>query len=92
MNRESAQSELKTTLSPMGFTLRIWSGRRFGWLEAGFLAVVIIALVMRLWELGGRTAHYDEAIHLHFSWKLAESGGAFLGWPWICGTDDLHCP
>ena len=76
----------------MGFTLRIWGGRRFGWLEAGFLAVVIIALVMRLWELGGRTAHYDEAIHLHFSWKLAESGGAFLGWPWIFGTDYLHSP
>lgn len=92
MNRESAQSELKTTLSPMGFTLRIWGGRRFGWLEAGFLAVVIIALVMRLWELGGRTAHYDEAIHLHFSWKLAESGGAFLGWPWIFGTDYFHSP
>lgn len=39
--------------------------RRFGWLEWAILALVIVALVMRLWELAGRTMHYDEAIHLH---------------------------
>ncbi|MBT99044.1 MAG: hypothetical protein CL902_10515 [Dehalococcoidia bacterium] len=92
MNGESAPGGLKTALSPMGLARRMWGGRRFGWLEAGFLVVVIIALVMRLWELGGRTAHYDEAIHIHFSWKLAESDGASLGWPWIFGTDYIHSP
>lgn len=71
---------------------RLWPGRTFGWFEAGFLAVVVIALVMRLWELGGRTVHYDEAIHLHFAWRLTESNGAFLGWPWVFGTDYIHSP
>jgi len=71
---------------------RLWAGRTFGPLEAIFLAVIVVALVMRLWELGGRTVHYDEAIHLHFSWRLAESDGAFLGWPWIFGTDYIHSP
>lgn len=47
---------------------------------------------MRLWELGGRTVHYDEAIHLHFAWRLSESDGAFLGWPWIFGSNYIHSP
>ena len=92
MNSESARGGLKTVLLPRGLAQRMWGGRRFGWLEAAFLVVVVVALVMRLWELGGRTAHYDEAIHIHFSWKLAESDGAFLGWPWIFGTDYIHSP
>ena len=79
-------------LMPGRFVSRLWSGRRFGLLEAGFLLVIIVALAMRLWELGGRTIHYDEAIHLHFAWRLSESSGAFLGWPWIFGTDYIHSP
>jgi len=45
-------------LMPGRFVSRLWSGRRFGLLEAGFLLVIIVALAMRLWELGGRTIHY----------------------------------
>lgn len=66
-----------------------WRGR-FGWFEASFLAVIAVALGLRLWELGGRTMHYDEAIHLHFAFKLANSPGAALGWPWIFGVDYVH--
>ena len=58
--------------------------------EAAFLAVIILALGLRLFELSGRTMHYDEAIHLHFSFKLANSPGVALGWPWIFGTDYFH--
>ena len=64
--------------------------RRFGWFEASFLTVIAVALGLRLWELGGRTMHYDEAIHLHFAFKLANSPGAALGWPWIFGADYVH--
>ena len=63
---------------------------RFGWFEASFLTVIAVALGLRLWELGGRTMHYDEAIHLHFAFKLANSPGAALGWPWIFGADYVH--
>ena len=49
-----------------------------------------VALGMRLFELSGRTMHYDEAIHLHYSFKLANSPGAAIGWPWIFGTDYFH--
>ena len=60
------------------------------WYEAAFLALMVIALGLRLFELSGRTMHYDEAIHLHFSFKLANSPGGALGWPWIFGTEYFH--
>ncbi len=92
MNAERGAARVKSALSLEKLASRLWAGRTFGRLEAGFLAVVIVALVMRLWELGGRTMHYDEAIHLHFAWRLAESGGGFLGWPWLFGADYIHSP
>ncbi len=67
-----------------------WSGRRLGWLEVCFLVLVALALLMRLWELGGRTMHYDEAIHVHYAWKLVNSPGLSGGWPWIFGSDYIH--
>ena len=66
------------------------STRRWGWLEIAFLAVMVAGLGLRLFELSGRPMHYDEAIHLHYGWKLANSAGALLGWPWIFGTDYIH--
>ena len=56
----------------------------FGWLEWTILAIAIVAAGMRLWELDGRTMHYDEAIHLHFAWKLAQ-GVEFIHSPWMHG-------
>ena len=75
-----------------GRVSRLWAGRSFGWLEAGFLAIVLAALVMRLFDLGERTMHYDEAIHVHYSWRLLNSDGALWGWPWIFGRDYIHSP
>ena len=63
---------------------------RWGWYETAFLAVIVAALGLRLFELSGRPMHYDEAIHLHYGWKLANSPGSLFGWPWIFGTDYLH--
>ena len=62
---------------------------RFGRLEWIFLIVVLIAAAMRLWELDGRTMHYDEAIHLHFSWKLAQ-GMEFVHSPWMHGPFQIE--
>ena len=55
-----------------------------GWVEAGFLAIMLVALVLRLWDLGARTMHYDEAIHLQAAWRLAEGHG-FEHSPWMHG-------
>ena len=77
--------------SVTGWPSALWEALlRCGWLEASFFAVMVVALGLRLFELSGRTMHYDEAIHLHFSFKLANSAGGALGWPWIFGTDYFH--
>ena len=68
---------------------RFWSGWRFGWLEAAFLALALLALGMRLWELNGRAMHYDEAIHLHFSWVLYRLEG-FIHSPWMHGPFQIE--
>ncbi len=69
-----------------------WPGRGFLYLAttvegrylAGFMAITIVALALRLWELTGRTMHYDEAIHLYYSWRLSNLDG-FVHSPWMHG-------
>ena len=63
-----------------GFTVTVY----LGWVELGFLALLAIALGLRLWGLEGRAIHYDEAIHLQAAWRLAE-GHEFLHSPWMHG-------
>ena len=55
-----------------------------GRLEWGFVLIAAVAAALRLWELDGRVMHYDEAIHLHYAWKLAR-GVEFLHSPWMHG-------
>ena len=53
-----------------------WSAwRRLEWQTWVFLAIVVVALGTRLWDLGGRTLHYDEILHAHYSWRFAEGLG-----------------
>lgn len=76
---QTARSHVSTRLWPL--QLR-WP--RFGWLELAFVLIALVAAGMRLWELDGRVMHYDEAIHLHYAWKLAR-GVEFLHSPWMHG-------
>ena len=62
---------------------------RIGWLEAAFIVLVLAALALRLWELDGRTMHYDEAIHVHFSWKLFKGEG-YVHSPWMHGPFQIE--
>ena len=57
---------------------------RLGRLEWAFVLIALVAAGLRLWELDGRVMHYDEAIHLHYAWKLAR-GVEFLHSPWMHG-------
>ena len=74
-----------------------WLGRGFVYLAtnvegrylAGFIAIAIVALALRLWELTGRTMHYDEAIHLYYSWRLANLEG-FIHSPWMHGPFQIE--
>ena len=74
-----------------------WLGRGFLFLAAsvegrylaGFIAIAVVALALRLWELTGRTMHYDEAIHLYYSWRLANLEG-FVHSPWMHGPFQIE--
>ncbi|MCY4367375.1 MAG: TIGR03663 family protein [Chloroflexi bacterium] len=69
-----------------------WLGRAFAYLtgsplgryQAVFVLLVVFALLLRLWELSERTMHYDEAIHLYYSWRLSNLEG-FIHSPWMHG-------
>ena len=65
------------------------TGWSFGWLELGFLALVLLALGTRLWQLDGRAMHYDEAIHLHYAWRLSNLE-TFIHSPWMHGPFQIE--
>ena len=43
-----------------------------GW---AFIAITVVALGMRLWDLGGRTLHYDEILHAWYAYRFSEGLG-----------------
>ena len=73
----------------VGRALMFFSGTDRGRYLAAFAALCLVALVLRLWELGGRTMHYDEAIHLYYSWRLSNLEG-FVHSPWMHGPFQIE--
>ena len=45
------------------------------WELAGYGALLLVAIVMRLWDLGGRTLHYDEILHAWYAYRFSEGLG-----------------
>ena len=45
------------------------------WEAAAYGSIFIVALVMRLWDLGSRAVHHDESLHGYFSWQLYAGQG-----------------
>ena len=68
----------------LGRAVSHFTGAGIGRYQAGFLVIMLAALVLRLWELGGRVMHYDEAIHLYYSWRLSNLEG-YIHSPWMHG-------
>ncbi|HLF04158.1 MAG TPA: flippase activity-associated protein Agl23 [Dehalococcoidia bacterium] len=62
---------------------------RPGWFTLGILGLMLLALGLRLWELGGRAMHYDEAIHVHYAWRLAVGEG-YIHSPWMHGPFQIE--
>ena len=60
-----------------------------GWEAAVFLAIALGALALRLWELDGRTMHYDESLHVHYAWRLA-NGEGYSHSPWMHGPFQME--
>ena len=45
------------------------------WEVVGYVTLVVIGLMMRLWDLGARAMHHDESLHALYSWKLSNGEG-----------------
>ena len=54
-----------------------------------FAVIALVALGLRLWELDGRPMHYDESLHVHYSWRLA-IGEGYSHSPWMHGPFQVH--
>ncbi|MDP3063654.1 MAG: TIGR03663 family protein, partial [Chloroflexota bacterium] len=52
-----------------------WPRMRLTWEEAFYLALLAVALGMRLWGLGGRAIHYDESLHVQYAYNYAQGQG-----------------
>ncbi|MCH7488622.1 MAG: TIGR03663 family protein [Chloroflexi bacterium] len=46
------------------------------WPAILIVALVALAAGLRLWDLGGRSIHHDESIHIKFAWDIVQ-GGAY---------------
>ncbi len=60
------------------------SRTKLGWEAALFAGLALAALGLRLWDLDGRTMHYDESLHVHYAWRLA-TGEGYSHSPWMHG-------
>ena len=40
-----------------------------------FIGIMVVAFGMRMWDLGGRSLHYDEILHAWYSWRFSEGLG-----------------
>ena len=54
-----------------------------------YVALVTIALLMRLWVLGDRAVHHDESLHGFFAWQLFRGDG-YLHNPLTHGMFQFH--
>ncbi len=81
MASEQTVSETTTSSPSTPLTARLGSAlneMRAGvrwWEAAGYAALVVVGLAMRLWDLGARAMHHDESLHALYSWKLATGDG-----------------
>ena len=51
-------------------------GTRLRWWElSGYASLLLVAALMRLWDLGSRAMHHDESLHALYSWNLSEGIG-----------------
>lgn len=65
--------------------------RRFVWdWEMGvYLGLILVAAVMRLWDLGSRAFLYDESLHAFYSWSLYVGRG-YEHTPMMHGPFQFH--
>ncbi|MBI2887140.1 MAG: TIGR03663 family protein [Chloroflexi bacterium] len=59
------------------------------WEKAAFLALVLVAALLRFWDLGSRALHHDESLHALYSWYLY-TGRGYVHDPLMHGPFQFH--
>ncbi len=62
---------LEATTDANGQSDTPWRRWEFG----AYAAILILALALRLWDLGGQALHHDESLHAVYSWYLYDGRG-----------------
>ena len=70
--QETHVSEQTDGKVPAGLTIHLPGA---SWEMAAYAALVLVALVMRVWDLGPRAYHHDESLHAYYSWQLYSGQG-----------------
>jgi len=55
----------------------------------GWLGLIALAFIMRIWELGTRALHHDESMHAFYGWQLFHGGGYQYN-PMLHGPFQFH--
>ena len=62
---------LEATTDANGRSDAPWRRWEFG----AYAVILILALILRLWDLGGQALHHDESLHAVYSWYLYDGRG-----------------
>jgi uncharacterized protein (TIGR03663 family) len=66
-----------------------WDGLSRRYEIGAYVGLVLIALFMRLWDLGTRALHHDESLHAYFSWEFY-TGRGYQHNPLMHGPFQFH--
>ena len=66
-----------------------WLRSHLTWELGFYVALAVVALVMRLWDLGARGISHDESLHGIYSWYLA-NGNVYHHDPMMHGPFLFH--
>ena len=83
--QDSTQPETGT----LNLRLPVFGALHLHWEVAAYLVLVLVAAVMRFWDLGSRAQHHDESLHAVYSYYLY-AGRGYTHDPLMHGPFQFH--
>lgn len=60
---------------PLAPTWQRLAALSINWELAAYGAIVLLALVLRVWDVGARAMHHDESLHAYYAWQFFTGQG-----------------
>ena len=64
--------------------------RHMTWQQWAWIGVLVLATVLRFWDLGAKPLHHDESMHAFFSFTFARSPASYQYDPLLHGPFQFH--